>query len=448
MPLRLLDTRTDPPEAIAAALAPLPPAEAEAVDRAVRAIVEAVRTQGDAAVRDCVRQFDGVELDSLAVPPEAIAAARRSVPAPVLAALELAAERIAAFYGAQPTGDWFVEGEGVRLGYVERPLDRVSVHVPAVQAPLPSTLLMAAVPARAAGVREVIVCSSPRRDGSVDPVTLAAAAVARVDRVYRVGGAQAVAAVAFGTESIPRVDKIFGAGNRYVVAAMRQVFGHVHVHSLPGPSEIVVIADETARPAWVAADLLSQAEHSEDCLVVLLTPSRPLAEAVIEATQSQLAALPRGEVARACLSRRGWAIVTRDLAEACDLANRCAPEHVELLVAEPRHWLGAIRHSGAVFLGGYSSEPIGDYVAGPSHILPTGGTARFLSPIHLGSFRKRLSVIEYSEAAFRAHAPFVTTLARAEGLEAHARAIEIRLAAEGEPPTADQRSDGARTPLP
>ncbi|MBI3911477.1 MAG: histidinol dehydrogenase [Armatimonadetes bacterium] len=427
MALRLLSTLVDPPEAIEGALAPISPVPPAELAVATRAIVESVRTRGDAAIREFVREFDGVELDVLAVSPAEVNAARARIAPTALAAIEAAAAHIAAFYGAQPRGDWFSERDDARFGYIERPLDRVGIHVPAGKAPLPSTLLMAAVPARAAGVPEVIVCSAPRRDGSVDPHLLAAARVAGVDRYFRVGGAQAVAALAFGTESIPRVDKIFGAGNPYVVMAKRLVFGHVDIHSLPGPSEIVVIADQSATARWVAADLISQAEHGQDSLAILLTPSLPLARAVMDEVARQLSGLPRAEVARACLEKRGWAIVTRDLDEACALANRCAPEHVELLVADPRAWLPRIRNAGAVFLGGYSSEPMGDYVAGPSHILPTGGTARFSSPLHVSSFLKRISVIEYGESAFRRDASHAQTLARAEGLEAHARAIEVRL---------------------
>jgi histidinol dehydrogenase len=425
--MRLLDTQRASPDEIAAALAATSILDQEEAEAAARAIVAEVRAGGDAAIRACHRRYDGAALGELEVPHGAWDSARLAQPAAVLEALEAARAAIEAFHQRQARDSWEWEADGARMGQRVTPLARVGIHVPAGKAPLPSTLLMAAVPARVAGVGEVIVCSPPKRDGSVDPVMLAAAELAGVDRFFRIGGAQGIAAMAYGTESVPQVDKIVGPGNRYTVMAKRAVFGVVDVESLPGPTEIVVVADESAEPRWVAADLLSQAEHGEDSLAILLTPDAALARTVTAEVERQIETLPRREVAAACLERHGWAIITRDLGEACELANRCAPEHLELAVRDPDRWLPRIRNAGAIFVGGYAAEAVGDYIAGPSHVLPTGGTARFSSPLNVDDFLKKTSIVRYSPERLRRDAPHVAQLARAEGLEAHARAVEIRL---------------------
>jgi histidinol dehydrogenase len=425
--MRFLDTQVDPPEAIRAALTQASILDQVEAEQAARAIVAEVRAGGDAAVRACHHRFDGADLGELEVPGGAWQAACASLDARDREALEAARAAIEAFHRQQPGGSWQVERDGSCLGQRVRPLARVGIVVPAGRAPLPSTLLMAAVPARVAGVKELVVCSAPRRDGSVDPAMLAAAAVAGVDRFFRIGGAQAVAALAYGTETVPKVDKIVGPGNIYTVMAKRSVFGAVAIESLPGPTEIVVIADDSADARWVAADLLSQAEHGEDSLAILLTPDRTVAGTVVAEVERQLADLPRHEIAGACLRHRGWAILTRDLEEACALADFCAPEHLELAVHAPETWAERIENAGAIFLGDYAAEAIGDYLAGPSHILPTGGTARFASPLNVDDFLKKTSILSYTPERFRRDAPHVARLARLEGLEGHARAVEIRL---------------------
>lgn len=425
--MRFLDTRTDPAERITAALTQSNSLDLPEVEAAARAIVADVRARGDAAVRDCLRRFDGVELDRLEVTGAELEAAEAAVDREFLAAVDAAIANIRAFHERQRPESWRHEEDGALLGQLVRPLARVGIHVPAGKAPLPSTLLMAAVPARVAGVGEVIVCSSPQRDGTANAYTLAAARRAGVDRFFKIGGAQAVAAMAFGTESVPRVDKIVGPGNPYTVLAKRLVFGHVDIESLPGPTEVVVIADGSANPRWIAADLLSQAEHGEDSLAVLLTPDRALGEAAAAEVARQLPALSRRETAGACVAEHGWVIVTRDLEEACALSDRCAPEHLELQVADPEAWLDRLHNAGAIFIGGYTPEPVGDYLAGPSHILPTGGTARFASPLHLDTFLKKTSLLRYSRARFERDAVHVIRLAEAETLDAHAAAIRVRL---------------------
>jgi histidinol dehydrogenase len=425
--MRFLNTRADPPEQVSAALTQSHTPDLPEVEAAARAILQDVRARGDAAVRDCLRRFDGVDLTDLTVSEEEFAAAERDVDPAFVDAIQTAIRNVRAFHERQRQESWTWEEDGARLGQIVRPLQRVGIHVPSGKAPLPSTLVMAAVPARVAGVKEIIVCSAPQRDGAANPYTLVAARQAGVDRFFKIGGAQAVGAMAFGTESVPRVDKIVGPGNPYTVLAKRLVYGHVDIESLPGPTEVLVIADDTANPRWVAADLLSQAEHGEDSLVVLLTPSEALGRAVAAEVERQIPFLSRRETVRRCVEQHGWVIVTRDLEEACALSDRCAPEHLELVVEDPDRWLPRLHHAGAIFIGGYTPEPVGDYIAGPSHILPTGGTARFSSPLHLGDFLKKTSVLRYSRERFEREAGHVIRLAEAETLDAHARAIRVRL---------------------
>jgi histidinol dehydrogenase len=455
--LRLLHTSDSSPEAIRAALTPSSFLEREAEEAAARAIVADVRARGDAALREYTERFDGPALDDLRVSPAEMEAAAGQVSPAFHEAVAVARERIAAFHTHGRLQSWTEERNGSTLGQIVRPLATVGVLVPGAKAPLPSTLLMTVVPARVAGVGRVIVCTPPRRDGTVNPHTLVAAQAAGVDAVYKVAGAQAVAAMAYGTESIARVDKIVGPGPIYTVLAKRLVFGHVDIESLPGPTEVVVIADETANPRSVAADLLSQAEHGADSLVVLLTPSAALAEQVNAEIARQVPNLSRAAVIRACLEKGGTAVVTRDLDEAAELADLCAPEHVELMVRDPEPLLARLRNAGAILVGEYSSEPIGDYIAGPSHVLPTSGTARFASPLTVNDFLKVTTLIRFSATEFDAVAPHAITLAAAEGLDAHAAALRARL--EGPPagermahsggthdtPSAREAVEGSRT---
>lgn len=425
--MRFLSTTSGTPDEIRAALTQGNSLDLPEVEAAVREIIQDVRRRGDAALHDCLRRFSGVEVSDFTVSEAEFAAAEAFVDAPYLAAVDLAIENVRAFHETHRPASWSMERDGARLGQRVRPLDRVGVVVPAGKAPLPSTLLMAVIPARTAGVPEIVVSSAPAPDGSANPYTLAAARRAGVDRFYKLGGAHGVAALAYGTETIRKVDKIVGPGGPYTVLAKRAVFGQVDIESLPGPTEVLIIADDSADPTWIAADLLSQAEHGADSLCILLTPSESLGRAVAAELERQIPRLSRQETVRECLAAHGWTILTRDLAEACALANECAPEHLELVVQDPEPLLHRLHHAGAIFVGGYTPEPIGDYIAGPSHILPTGGTARFSSPLHVDDFVKKTSVIHYNRECFEREARHVMRLAEAETLDAHAAAIRVRL---------------------
>lgn len=399
-------------------------------EEVVRRIVEDVRVRGDAALRHYTRAFDHVEVGALRVSEHQIDVAVQRVGERVMAALQTAAERIRAFHEHARRTSWLdYSPTGGALGQLIRPLDRVAVYAPGGRAPYPSSVLMAAVPARVAQVREVVLASPPGGpDGDVADVLLAAARVARVDAVYRVGGAQAIAGLAYGTDSLPRVDKIVGPGNLFVVLAKRMVFGQVGIEALPGPTECLVVADDSANPAWVAADLLAQAEHDPLACSLLITPDHDLAEAVDEQLAEQVRSLPRRAIVEQSLAHRGAIVETVSLEEAVDLANAFAGEHLCLAVRDPWTWLGRIRHAGGVFLGELNAEAIGDYTAGPSHIMPTGGTARFSSPVNVDDFLKIISVFALGPEDLREAGPPAVVLARAEGLEAHARAVECRLA--------------------
>jgi histidinol dehydrogenase len=404
---------------------------AEAV---VQRVIADVRARGDVALRHFTRAFDHAEVNDLLVSVERIDAAVERVGEPVMCALQTAAARIRAFHEHARRKSWLDHTpSGGALGQLIRPLERVAVYAPGGRAPYPSSVLMAAVPARVAGVGEVVLASPPGGPtGEVSDVLLAAARVAGVDAVYRVGGAQAIAALAYGTESIPRVDKIVGPGNLFVVLAKRMVFGQVGIEALPGPTECLVVADDSANPAWVAADLLAQAEHDPLACSLLITPDRALAEAVDQAVAEKIQTLPRRAIVAESLANRGGIVETVDLDEAIDLANAFAGEHLCLAVRDPWTWLGKVRHAGGVFLGELNAEAIGDYTAGPSHIMPTGGTARFSSPVNVDDFLKIISVFGLSAEDLRTAGPPAVILARAESLEAHARAIECRLEALGE----------------
>jgi histidinol dehydrogenase len=396
----------------------------DAVEQSVRNILADVRARGDAALLEYARRFDRVsagavrELDVTA----RLHGALDALDSAEREALRAAHERIRVFHERQLQSSWeYREADGTRLGQRLRPLERVGLYVPGGKAAYPSSVLMNAVPAKVAGVRELIMVSP-----NPAPTVLAAAALAGVDRVLALGGAHAVGALAYGTESVPRVDKIVGPGNVYVAEAKRQVFGEVGIDMLAGPSEILVISDGAAPAEWLAMDLFSQAEHDEAAQAMLLSPDDRHLDAVAAAIERLLPAMPRKEVIAASLEKRGALIRTRDLDEACTIANRIAPEHLELVVAEPERWLARITNAGAIFLGRYSSEALGDYCAGPNHVLPTAGSARFSSPLGVYDFQKRTSIIEVSQAAAARLGRVAATLADAEGLPAHARAARMR----------------------
>jgi histidinol dehydrogenase len=395
----------------------------DVVDR----VLHDVQTQGDAALHRYTFDIDGAEIDSLEVSPDEIDRGVASVSPDVIEALTIAHDRIEAFHRRQHRSSWIHVDENGTLGQILRPLERVGVYTPAGRAPYPSSLLMSAVPARVAGVSEVIACAPPNRDGSVSPLILAAARIAHVDHIYKVGGAQAIGAMAYGTESVPRVDKIVGPGNIFVVLAKRRVFGDVDIDQLPGPTETLLIADESARPDLCASDMLAQAEHDPLASAILLTTSAELAEAVEEQIAEQLAALERAEIAADSLRANGAIVVVPDLRTAFDMANEYAPEHLCLLIRDAWSKLDRVRHAGGIFVGESSPEVLGDYTAGPSHVMPTGRTARFSSPINVDEFIKVISVIGLNESGLERLGPPAAQIARAEGLTAHAHAVERRL---------------------
>jgi histidinol dehydrogenase len=431
--IRRLDARQAGVAAVAPGLARTPETVAPEVARQVDEILAAVRTRGDAALLEYAARFDGYRGDAAGLRvTEAEWRAAGRVSEETRAALAYAAARIERFHKEAVPRSWRISDEhGSVLGQEVRPLARVGLYIPGGRAAYPSTVLMTAVPARVAGVPEIVLVTPPGPDGSLSPVVLAAARLGGVTEGYRVGGAQAIAALAYGTATIPRVDKIVGPGNLYVALAKQRVFGQVGIDMVAGPSEVVVVADGSASPAWVAADLLAQAEHDPQARAILITDSPPLADAVAAAVEAQLATLPRREIARAALAAHGALVLVTDLRQAVDLANLLAPEHLELQVADPERLLPDVRHAGAIFLGRFTPEVVGDYVAGPNHVLPTAGTARFSSPLGPEDFVKRSSVIEYSRRGLAAALPAMRALTRAEGLQAHGAAAEIRLAQGG-----------------
>ena len=397
-----------------------------AVEKRVGEIVRAVERKGDSALLRYAQMFDRVRLTraTMEVKPGEIEKAMTSVPAKDLRILRMAARRIGAFHRRQVQKSWgYRDPLGMLLGQRITPLGRVGVYVPGGKASYPSTVLMNVVPAKVAGVEEVIMTSPIGSDGAI---ILAAARIAGVDRTFRIGGAQAIAALAFGTETIPKVDKIVGPGNIFVATAKRLVFGEVDIDSIAGPSEILLLADESADPKHVAADMLSQAEHDERAAALCVTSSMAVAARIQKAIEHQLQQTKRRAITIKALEKYGAIIITRGYSEAIDLANTIAPEHVELIVKQPQKWSHAIRNAGAIFIGPYSTPPLGDYFAGPNHVLPTGGSARFFSPLGTYDFLKRTTIIQAQEKALRALAPKITHLARLEGLDDHARAVEAR----------------------
>jgi len=402
-------------------------ADAGGVAMAVRKIIADVRRRGDAAVLHYTEQFDRLRLrpNEMRVGTDEVARAYDTADPAVVASLRYAAARIHAFHERQKKKGWSIKKGGVYLAQRIHPIDRVGLYVPGGTAAYPSSVLMNAIPARVAGVPQVVICS-PAPNGAINPHLLVAADIAGVSEIYRIGGVQAVAAMAYGTETVPAVDKIVGPGNAYVAEAKRQVFGRVGIDMIAGPSELLLIADEAANPVYVACDLLSQAEHDTGAVVVFLTTSRKLVVEVKKEMKAQLTGLPRKSIASAALKRHGITFVVPSIEKAIEMANSIAPEHLSIFVADPFACLDRICHAGSVFLGEMTPQALGDYVAGPNHVLPTGGTARFSSPLSVDDFVKKGSVICYSKAALQAAGPHLIHLAEAEGLSAHANMIRVR----------------------
>ncbi len=426
---RLRSTQPDFDAQLRALLA-LESAQDASIESTVAEILDDVKTRGDAALLDYTRRFDRLESASVAaleVPDAELRAALDRIPAKTREALEAATARVRTYHEKQLTGSWsYRDANGAELGQRITPLDRVGIYVPGGKAAYPSSVIMNALPARVAGVREVIMVV-PTPGGERNDLVLAAASLCGVERVFTIGGAQAVGALAYGTATVPAVDKIVGPGNAYVAAAKRRVFGIVGIDMIAGPSEVVVVCDGSAAPDWIAMDLFAQAEHDELAQSILITPDARLLEAVAASIERQLADMSRRDVIAAALKSRGALIEVQDLDEACEVVNRIAPEHLELAVRDPDALLPAIRHAGAIFLGPYSSEALGDYCAGPNHVLPTSRTARFSSPLGVYDFQKRSSVIRISKEAARELGAIAVELAHGEGLTAHAKSAEYRM---------------------
>lgn len=428
--LRRLDSGAPDFEGAFSKLIAFEAAQDPEIDARVASIVADVRSRGDAAVLDYTVQFDRLPAETVAaleISPLAMQDAFAALSAVQRDALQVAAARVRSYHERQKMASWsYRDADGSEFGQQITPLDRVGLYVPGGKAAYPSSVLMSAIPAQVAGVPEIIMVV-PTPGGARNPLVLAAAHLAGVSRMFTIGGAQAIAALAYGTETIPAVDKICGPGNAYVAAAKRRVFGAVGIDMVAGVSEILVIADSSAHPEWVAMDLFSQAEHDELAQAILLTPDAALLEAVAQSAHRQIAAMPRRAIIAASFANRGALVKVRDLDEACAVANRVAPEHLELAVAEPALLLPKIRHAGAIFMGHYTSEALGDYCAGPNHVLPTGRTARFSSPLGVYDFQKRSSVLAVAPEAARTLGRVASTLAHGEGLTAHARSAEYRL---------------------
>ncbi|MCL2539673.1 MAG: histidinol dehydrogenase [Oscillospiraceae bacterium] len=398
------------------------------VSAAVLEIIDAVRLRKDEALRELTLRFDSAEVGDIRVSDTEIAAAKEETGEGFMEILKAAAKNIRDFHKYQLREGYTIEnGDGVVMGQRVMPLERVGVYVPGGTAPYPSTVLMNVIPAKIAGVSDIALLTPPRADGSVDAGILAAAAIAGANSVYKVGGAQAIAALAFGTQSIKKVDKIVGPGNIYVATAKKMIYGMTGIDMIAGPSDILVIADSTADASFVAADLLSQAEHDEDSSAILITPDLRLAEAVRRQTENQISRLERSSIAKASIAQNGMILICKDLGHATEISNALAPEHLELCVAEPFALLEGIRNAGSVFLGHYTPEALGDYFAGPNHTLPTMGTARFSSPLSVDDFLKKSSFLSYSREAFLKAAPMVEAFASKEGLTAHAKSVAVRM---------------------
>jgi histidinol dehydrogenase len=393
----------------------------------VKAIIEEVRVRGDEAVREYTEKYDDSYLDTFSVSQKEFDEAFQEIDQSLVEVIKEAAENIRSYHMKQLRPSWMTtEENGTILGQKITPLDSVGVYVPGGTAAYPSSVLMNVIPAKVAGVERIVMVSPPGGNGKIPPAVLVAAKVVGLKEIYKMGGAQAIAALAYGTDQVKQVDKIVGPGNTYVALAKREVFGDVDIDMIAGPSEIVILADQTARPNEVAADLLSQAEHDERASSVLVTNSQELAEAVAQEVKRQLTDLPRKKIAEKSIDDYGAIYVTGSMDEAISVVNRLAPEHLEVLTENPLELLGQIKHAGAIFFGRFSSEPVGDYFAGTNHVLPTNGTARFSSPLNVEDFQKKSSVIYYSENALKKNVHKIAAFARLEGLEAHARAVEER----------------------
>jgi histidinol dehydrogenase len=403
------------------------------VVRTVEDIISKVRSEGDQALIEYTLKFDKVQLDqtSIKVTRQELEEAYEKIDPGLLEVIRKAKANIEAFHQKQKESSWFMTGEdGILLGQLYRPLEVVGIYVPGGTAVLTSSVLMNALPAKVAGVNRIIMSTPPRRDGSVEPAVLVAAQEAGVAEIYKIGGAQAIAAMAFGTETVLRADKLFGPGNIYVATAKRLVFGYCDIDMIAGPSEVTVVADDTANPAFVAADLLSQAEHDVLSASILVTPSEKLASEVIKEMEKQVSRLSRKEITERSLADYSAVVLVKDLDEAMDIVNKIAPEHLELCIEEPFSRLDSVRNAGAIFLGHWSPEPLGDYFAGPNHVLPTGGTARFFSPLNVADYIKKSSVISYTKKALEKASDDVVAFAMSEGLDAHANALKVRFSPE------------------
>ena len=400
----------------------------ESIESSVRKIINDVRVNGDKALIKYTKKFDNVSLTpvTLQVDQKVIKEAYSKVNRSDVECLEYAASRIREFHKHQKISGWQYKDKGVMLGQIVTPLDRVGVYVPGGKAVYPSTVLMSVIPAKIAGVKDIIICT-PTPGGEINPYVLVAADIAGADKIYTIGGAQAVAVMALGTDTVPRVDKIVGPGNIYVAIAKKLLYGHVDIDMIAGPSEILIVADDSADPAFVAMDLLSQAEHDEEAVAILITPSKALAEKVIHNVKSEMKVQSRRKVIQNSLNNHGIIIITKDLKEAVELTNEFASEHLSLQVEHPMKLLKEIRHAGAIFLGSFTPQTMGDYVAGPNHTLPTGGTARFFSPLSVDDFVKKTSVVMYNKGALKKDGVVASRLAEIEGLNAHSEAVKIRM---------------------
>lgn len=428
--IKRLDSRAADFDVRLKALLAFESAQDEGIEATVAAILADVKARGDAAVVEYTNRFDRLAVAGMAaleLPQAELRAALEGLPAERRAALETAAARIRTFHEKQKADGWtYTEADGTVLGQMVTPLDRVGLYVPGGKAAYPSSVLMNAIPAKVAGVKELIMVV-PTPGGEKNALVLAAAALAGVDRVFTIGGAQAVAALAFGTATVPQVDKIVGPGNAYVACAKRRVFGIVGIDMVAGPSEILVIADGSTDPDWVAMDLFSQAEHDELAQSILISPDAAYLDKVAASIEKLLPTMPRAEVIRTALENRGALIAVTDMDEACAIANRVAPEHLELSLVDADPWVAKLHHAGAIFIGPYTSESLGDYCAGPNHVLPTSGSARFSSPLGVYDFQKRTSLIKVSRAGAQTLGRIASTLAGGEGLPAHAKSAEYRL---------------------
>lgn len=427
--LRIVETHTTEADVFLSKLKARGKLTDESILKTVRRTLSDVQNEGDKAVVRYTRKLDAprISVKELKVSREEFGEAYSEVPSEFIDAITHARTNIEKFHQKQLRTSWVsTEPNGVMLGHLIRPLRRVGVHVPAISQLLVSSLLMSVIPATVVGVEEIAVCIPPMRNRKINPYMLVTAAECGIQEIYKCGGAQAVAAMAYGTDTIPPVDKIVGPGNLYVQFAKKEVYGHVDIDKLAGPSEILVIADNTASPDYVAADLISQAEHGPDCAAILVTPSLGFAEQVKTAIEVQAESLPRYDELTAAFENYGVAFITSDLTEAVALANEIAPEHLELHIENPYEWLGNIHNAGAILIGPYSPEAVGDYIAGPNHVLPTGTAARYASPLSVDDFLKKTSLISYTKAALKEVTPAVVKLAEIEGLEGHAAAMKIR----------------------